>query len=258
MQSIKNIEVNVNAENITADLESARNLLKVKVEYTADQVLQFFEVAHWVAVENKTLDKIPSLINAKNVLLRHMVSEQMLKQRYFKIESPFENSCRSCRGTGEIYKFEPQTIEVICRSCGGEGKRWIKCPSCKATGRYKVTWKEGGGIDEPCKRCKAENDHHILVDCYQCNREGSTSVGKKTITVKSHVIKSATPCRFCGGLGFAKNLPFKVTKAYKEESRKRDAIRNPNNHKKIKKKETPLRHKSIGEQLKQQLEAKAQ
>ena len=75
--------------------------------------------------------------------------------------------------------------------------------------------------------------------------------------MKSHIIKSTTPCKFCGQLGFTKNLPYKVTKAFKEEQRRIDAMKNPNNHQ-PKEPRTPSLSGSIGEQLKEQLALKAE
>ena len=218
----------------TMDLETAKKVLGLSKEFSGERILQFFEVSHWVAKENEDLDEIPKLILAKNVLIRSIICEQMKARRYFRIISPFDHSCKSCHGTGELYKFKDKIVEVTCHLCGGTGERWVKCPTCKGTGRYNVRWKEGGGIDVECRHCLpqkgTEKAGKVPIRCIQCNRElpdgeENPNPGKMKKIVKSHIMESTTPCKHCHELGFTTNLPYKQTRAYKERQRMKKQIK---------------------------------
>jgi len=133
--------------------------------------------------------------DAKMIILRHIVSEQMRVQRYFEIISPFENSCISCKGTGEIYKFNKKPVFVNCWVCAGKKKITVKCRKCNGSGRYIKRWPEGGGLNLKCTACNGKGV--IRVKCSNCFGKGKI---KKI--VPDHTIKSTTPCKHCKELGF--------------------------------------------------------
>ena len=77
---------------------------------------------------------------------------------------------------------------------------WVRCRSCKGTGRYAIRFKEGGGINVECRTCKDSPDDHkgqVQVKCRVCK---GTTVAK--IMVLDHSLKSTTPCPVCHELGF--------------------------------------------------------
>lgn len=135
------------------------------------------------------------LIEAKNLLLQQLVSYQMEKQRYFEIVSPFENSCISCRGTGEIYKFMRKPVFVNCHICAGKKKVTVDCRYCKGSGRHIRRFPGGGGMNLECIKC--EGTGKVRVKCAECFGKG-----KKKKIVPDHHIKSTTPCKHCNELGF--------------------------------------------------------
>jgi len=173
-------------------------MLGLPTNYTPEVVLKSFEVSYWVKEQNGELDTIGSDVEAKNMVLQHLVSAQMKAQRYFEIVSPFENSCVACRGTGEIYKFKRKTVKVNCHICAGKKQVKVNCPSCRGTGRYVKKWKSGGGINVTCNKCDGKKEKY--VECVEC-----LGKGKKKKIVPDHEIKSTTPCKHCQQLGFATN-----------------------------------------------------
>lgn len=155
------------------------------------QVLAGFEMAWKGSPKDRK-----KLIDAKNQILRQMVSNQMKAQRYFEITSPFERSCISCRGAGEIYKFNRKPVLVNCHICAGKKKIRVECRTCKGTGRYiKRDPQYGGGVNLKCTTCKGTGK--VRVKCSHCFGKGKI---KKI--VPDHTIKSTTPCKHCNGLGF--------------------------------------------------------
>ena len=149
-----------------------------------------------------------NLILAKNLVMRHLVSEQMKKQRYFEITSPFDHSCISCKGAGEIYKFNRKPVEVNCHICAGKKKIRVKCRKCDGSGRYIVRDKKfGGGMNLKCTTCKGTGK--VRVKCSNCFGKG-----KLKKIVPDHSIKSTTPCKHCNELGFILPRPKKVKKSH--------------------------------------------
>lgn len=96
-----------------------------------------------------------NLILAKNTILRYIVSQQMKDKRYFSIISPFEKSCISCRGTGEIYKFNKKPADVRCPVCLGTKKvNNATCSRCLGKGKIKkVFYDHNLKSTTPCKKC---------------------------------------------------------------------------------------------------------
>lgn len=135
-----------------------------------------------------------NIISAKNVVMQHLVSQQMKKKRYFEVLSPFDKTCPSCKGTGEIYKFTKKPVDVNCYICGGKGNLVEECHVCKGSGRHITRWVKGGGADLKCTKCDGKKTIHIK--CLNCND------GKIRKIVVEYPIKSTTPCKYCNELGF--------------------------------------------------------
>ena len=184
-------------------------------EVTAEEVLAGFKTAFDALIVSNEGDieseEVAKLVFAKNVVLREIVSSQMEEQRYFEISSPFDNSCTHCKGTGEIYKFQRKTVMVNCHICAAKGELKLKCPSCSGTGRFKKKWKGGGGINVKCRTCGGTGK--AIVKCSNCRGKGKV---KKPVL--DHQIKSTTPCKYCGELGFI--IP-------KKKKPRREHIENP-------------------------------
>ncbi len=89
-------------------------------------------------------------------------------------------TCKVCGGTGRRYKTRrkvqigangPQsysyTVQVKCRSCGGDG--WQNCRKCGGRGTVKCPECKGEGqIPTPCAKCKGEKK----VPCLRCGGDG--------------------------------------------------------------------------------------
>jgi len=186
-------------------VEDAMTIIGIGTDVTPEEVLRGFRVhfdAHLMEDESR-------LIEAKNVFMRHLVSKQMEKQRYFEIISPFEDSCVHCHGSGEIYKFNKKTVFVNCHICASKKKVTVRCRSCDGSGRYIRRFKDGGGINVSCRTCKGTGK--ARVKCSNCRGKGKI---KKI--VPDHTIKSTTPCKYCEERGFTSNEPLK-----KKEKRQR-------------------------------------
>ena len=175
------------------NLSDCYELLGVGEETEIEILLKKFEALYRTSSQDP--DHIPTVVEAKNVVLRHIVSSQMEERRYFEIVSPFKNTCRGCKGSGELYRFKRKTVMVNCHVCTGKKKVRVKCPSCNGTGRYIKKWKTGGGINVTCNTCKGEKE--IFIKCTECR-----SNGKVRKIVKDSEIESTTTCKFCDGVGF--------------------------------------------------------
>jgi hypothetical protein len=195
-------------------LDHAENVIGVGTEYNMKHVLKCFEIVHWVNIENCDYHLLPEIIEAKNTLIRSLVRDQKRKYRVFEIESPFKNTCPRCRGSGEIFKFFKKTVKVNCHICGRAGTVDAICPKCRGSGRFIKRWKQGGGVNLECKKCKGKGK--IKVNCKECVGKGQIPKG-----VLCDEIESTTPCRKCGQLGFiVKDSPkSKKKKSHKSERR---------------------------------------
>jgi hypothetical protein len=189
-------------ESYVENLVEFEKMLGVGTNYTPEHVLKCFQISYSVKKENGELDQVGPFVDAKNHLLRNLVSSQMKAERYFEVISPFENSCSICKGTGEIYKFKRKIVQVNCHICAGKKKVKVKCPSCKGTGRFQKRWKGGGGINVSCKTCSGKKT--VAAKCSEC-----LGSGKKSKDVPDHRIKSTTSCKRCQQLGFIENKPIK-------------------------------------------------
>lgn len=195
------------------ELSCAEKLIGVGNKYDMKHVLNCFEIVHWAKKENREFDLIPPAIEAKNAIMRHLVTEQKRKYRFFEIESPFPNTCPKCKGSGEIYKFFKKTVKVNCHICGGASKVLDKCPKCKGSGRYVRRWRKGGGIDLKCQKC--EGTGHVKISCLECVGKGQL---KKAVL--SDEIKSTTPCKRCQQLGFVTKQSSKPKKKKSKRKKK--------------------------------------
>lgn len=184
-------------------------------EYDMNHVLTCFDTSMWALEENNemTPEAKKELIFAKNILLRNIVINQIKTIGQFKIESPFENTCTKCRGSGEVYKFLRKSKKVKCMKCT-DGYIIMDCSSCGGTGRYTKTIDEGDGelhINVECRTCKGKNidgkseKTQVKFKCPTCR--GKKQVKKFAIVEE---IKSTTPCRFCGETGMRKPKPERV------------------------------------------------
>ena len=188
-------------EERTMTMDEALQYVGIESETLSPEIIMSGFEAAW---KGKPQDR-KGLILAKNTLLQMLVSQQMEKQRYFEIVSPFENSCISCRGTGEIYKFMRKPVKVNCHICAGKKKVNVTCRKCEGSGRYIERWPEGGGINVECMTCKGKGK--VRVKCSHCFGKGKI---KKI--VPDHHIKSTTPCKHCDELGFILPKPIKKKK----------------------------------------------
>jgi len=184
------------------ELGHAEKLIGIGTEYDMQHVLKCFEIVHWANKQNREFDLMPTTIKAKNVIMRHLVTEQKKKFRFFEIESPYEDPCPKCKGAGEIYKFFKKSVKVNCHICGGSATVMGACPKCKNTpGRFIKRWTTGGGVDLVCKRCDGEAK--VKFKCEECKGKG-----KIQKAVLSDELKSTTPCKKCRELGFiSKDFP---------------------------------------------------
>jgi len=177
------------------ELSNAEKVIGVGTDYNMKHVLQCFEIVHWAKIQNREFDSLANVLEAKNALMRTLVTDQKKKFRFFEIESPFENTCRKCKGAGEIFKFFKKTVNVNCHICGGASKVEETCPVCKGTGRFIRRWKTGGGVNLACKKCEGKGKRK--VNCKEC-----LGKGKIKKAVLSDELKSTTPCKRCRQLGF--------------------------------------------------------
>ena len=190
------------------ELGHAEKIIGVGNNYDMKHTLNCFEIVHWAKKENREYDLIPPVIEAKNVIMRNLVIEQKRKFRFFEIESPFDNTCPKCKGSGEIYKFFKKSVKVNCHICGGSCKITNTCPKCKGSGRYIRKWKGGGGVNLECKKCEGKGK--VKVNCLDCKGKGKI---KKAVL--SDELKSTTPCKKCRQLGFVTIQSFKKKKKSK-------------------------------------------
>jgi hypothetical protein len=177
------------------ELSHAEKIIGVGKDYDMKHALKCFEVVHWAKIENREFNLLANVLGAKNSLMRHLITEQKKRFRFFEIESPFDNTCSKCQGSGELYKFFKKSVKVNCHICGGSSNLEDNCPICKGNGRYIRRWKQGGGVNLECKRCQGKGK--VKVSCRECKGKGQL---KKAVL--SDELKSTTPCKNCRQLGF--------------------------------------------------------
>jgi len=145
-----------------------------------------------------------NLMEAKNVIIRSWIEEQLQKQGHWDIKSPYKDECERCKGTGEIYKLEKE--KKPCHACNGDGYLWLRCKNCKGTGRFITDDKKGLRINVKCN-CTKFADHYgdeykgkIRVRCRKCLGKG-TIEGLKNFRFTGKIY-STTKCPHCHGFGF--------------------------------------------------------
>jgi len=176
-------------------LDQAIEVIGIGPEALPVEILSKFKEILKTSAHTNNDDEV---ILAKNIIMRNAVVSQMEEKRFFAIESPFENSCIRCKGTGELYRFNRKTVEVKCFICGGTGEVMVDCPTCNGSGRFRRSFKGGGGINVKCTRC--DENHKVPADCYRC--QGTKTIPK---VVPAASIKDTTPCKECDQLGFIFN-----------------------------------------------------
>lgn len=191
------------------DLDEAKKVLGTGTEISIPHVLQCFDVKFWVIFENHELQaKLDNLVLSKQTLLRKCVEHEMETKRFFKIaeHSPFKNTCKACKGSGEIYKFLRKTTPIKCKICLGQKEVWVRCNSCNGTTIFQP---RPDSKAVTCRTClkyyeketdpdkKEEIKGKIPFKCDKCR--GS---GERFILVRSHEIDTTTPCKRCNELGF--------------------------------------------------------
>jgi hypothetical protein len=205
--------------------DEARTILGTGDTATIEHVLRCLDVTYWAMAENQDFEKLDETVEAKNLLLRHCVEEEMKTKHFFKIAdvAPFKDVCPACKGAGEMYKFARATKGIKCKICLGQKEVWVKCEDCGGTTIFKKK-PDSKGIT--CRKCRKfyENEPDlekrekikgkIPIKCDLCR--GS---GEKRILIRSFEIESTTPCKKCRGLGFL--TPNPKTKPFKKKKVKR-------------------------------------
>lgn len=176
-------------------------------------MLQEYGTSYWVCDENGELNQhLDDLKHARNIIGRTNLLYQVHNDGSFRLpENPFENTCDKCHGMGELFLFNRVPKDVECNRCE-DGKVWVRCRSCKGTGRYQIRFKEGGGLNVQCRTCKDSPEDHkgqVQVKCRVCK---GTQIAK--IMVLDASLKSTTPCPVCDELGFI--LPDKQKESKKK------------------------------------------
>lgn len=170
------------------DLIQCEKLLGTGEEYDSDHVLKCFQTHVWVKRENEEFDQIQAVVNAKNALIQSFIVAEVRLHGKFKIgDTPFENTCIKCNGTGELYEFHKKSKMITCRTCKGNREVWVKCKTCKGTKK---------GVD--CLDCRGnEKPGYQLDSCKKCQ-----GTGKEVIHPIIPKIKSTTSCKRCKGMGW--------------------------------------------------------
>ncbi len=158
-----------------------------------------------------------NLMEAKNVIIRTYIEEQLQKQGHWDIKSPYKDECKRCHGTGEIYKLEKEKFKKPCSICNGDGYLWLVCKNCRGSGRYIKTDEEYKDliINVKCNCFKFAEQYgdkykgKIRVRCQECRGKGTAAISLKKSEVwkdknfrYTGKIYSTTKCPECYGYGF--------------------------------------------------------
>ena len=153
-------------------------------------------------------DQLKYLVEAKNRIVRKQVLMSIKENNgFFDPESiiDFEDRCKSCKGTGELYRFSKSKKKTSCKACKDEetgkslGYIFEKCPKCNGKKKiYEDPELQENLID--CPRCfdnqKNKSTGVIKVTCRAC-------LGSK-IYSKFYLdeMESTTRCHSCQGNGW--------------------------------------------------------
>jgi len=219
----------------TMSLIEAEKIVRAGVNYDHIKVTQCYDIQYWVNIENEEKNKNPDLVQAKDIMLRALLEEQIRATGRFDFSGiKFEKTCPDCGGTGELYKLGRKSIEEACKKCvsnaaaiaflgprydplkmkisdkpedadKSSGKRLVKCRKCE-NGRYIKGSHDGGlKINVLCKTCHGKAE--VLIKCKTCR-------GKKIVkkNVLDGSVESTTTCKTCHDKGFL--TPKEISKSY--------------------------------------------
>lgn len=117
-----------------------QTLLGTGKTYDISHLLTCYETALWVMEENKEWkdSKYNEFTQAKFLLLREKVLEQIRATGRFTINAPFPNPCTKCGGAGELFRFIRRPQMVTCMKCSKGIRNEAKCPTCRGKGKLKT------------------------------------------------------------------------------------------------------------------------
>lgn len=186
---------------LTSVKEANKVLASYSLDYSTPDFFPRFETLAKTKIDNNETKDLKQLGDAKNILHRKDLQDQVKEYGKFELNIPFEKVCPTCGGGGERYKFFKKVIEVNCKYCDN-GEVIITCPKCR-----------GSGNDGKCTKCNKIDEKtgkaligKIKVKCRMCR----TCPGKFQKLVIDSYIKSTTYCRDCKGLGFCYKKPKQV------------------------------------------------
>lgn len=155
--------------------------------------------------------------------------------------------CEACHGAGGLIMFKKKPTEVECLKCKEQdfyffdkkqqkevhivisgnvlkvddvvqeeksrfswmlGRRVEDCLSCGGTGRFRTEPMKDLIINVQCKTCR-ETKYHKDSEKTQVLAKCKTCKGKRRVKIPTlvGVVKSKTPCKVCGSLGFVRPRP---------------------------------------------------
>lgn len=136
-------------------------------------------------------------VSAKVIVLRHMATKQLIEgdKKYFSFDTPFK-ACNDCRGVGEIFTRDFNTMSVPCEDCKGKGIKTAICSECKGSGKT-----ESG--EGKCRLCRGSGKYYFRankyrkedIPCPQCfDREKGKALGHRKVQIPTGHITGSYPC----------------------------------------------------------------
>ena len=177
---------------MTMESQAACETLNIPIENIIDQKFIF---NNYLKKFNDDRYHKYNLIQARNTLFREIINNQISVYGRFNIEIPQSpETCISCNGTGEKYRFMIEVV-VPCPSCLGTGTKAEKCKTCNGT---------GAKLGRPCFTCKGKGKYFHYknhkrketVPCPDCKGKGDIKVKKRSKT-----LTDSTTCPECSGTG---------------------------------------------------------
>ena len=132
------------------------------------------------------------LMESKNIIIRKWIEDQLQQNGRWSLSSPYQDACKKCNSTGEIYKLEKIKFENVCTGCHGKGYKWVLYSN-----------------DEQQEINLVENRKNNLGNKFKVRC--TTCLGKGIISEKNWKsnsykftgkIYSSTKCPQCKGYGF--------------------------------------------------------